>query len=269
MPNSSKDQFYHDLTLLVENNEFSDQIQFSSTKADEVELLRNCLELIRGPKNPKQTNYLIGFFGPLGVGKTTLATALASEMQATTIVKEPYSANPFWAKSQHDHHYMLRSQIYFLVHNVLADQIAVNQQHAVSDTSTLTDIIMWAKWYQEIGFLHQDEYTLYTRFVQLIQLQIPFHHLLVIMLPDQVSHLLIGIHKRQLTEPSRSGELFFTQADLEVQIERVNQSIPILKTTWHTPTLTLKVNPIELYQSTQIQAQYVAQIISVFRENLV
>lgn len=42
----------------------------------------------------------IGFLGPLGVGKSTIANILLKELNASLIIKEPFQENPFWQKSQ-------------------------------------------------------------------------------------------------------------------------------------------------------------------------
>lgn len=190
------------------------------------------------------------FLGPLGVGKSTLAKALIKDLHAKYIVKEPFRKNPFWGKSQENPSYMLRSQVYFLLSNIFSDmQAKLNPQIAISDTSTLTDILMWVDWYFQIGHFTKNDYQTYQQLVKLLKAVIPLPDLLIILLPDSTENLYNGIRQRQKKEPWRKGELVFNRKDLFVQTEKVRQISQKIATDWRVKTVTIKVNPILIHTS--------------------
>lgn len=227
---------------------------------DEQALFVKFFDLLKTNVSPHKQwpGQFIGFFGPLGVGKTTLAAALTNHLGAQCIIKEPYLANPFWKHSQTDPSYMLRSQIYFLLSNIAADIKALqNPGIAISDTSTLTDIVMWAQWYSDIGYLQPEEYTLYKRLVKILKPSIPRPKLLITLMPDSVEHLYEGIRKRQQIEPAREGELVFTQEDLSAQVDRVKKAAKHITDTWETNVVTLTINPLTIYTDVLTQQDVV------------
>jgi deoxyadenosine/deoxycytidine kinase len=204
----------------------------------------------------------IGFFGPLGVGKTTLASLLTEYLGAQFIVKEPYLANPFWQHSQTDSTFMFRSQIYFLLSNIVSDIEATAQDGiAISDTSTLTDIVMWAEWYYEIGHLQKDEYDLYKRIVGLLKEIIPVPTLLVTLLPNSVEGLMEGIEHRQEAEEDRKGELTFSQEDLSQQIQRVQKAHKKITKDWNCKMITLHINSLDVFTDQDLQSEYLQRVI--------
>ncbi|MDH7476264.1 MAG: deoxynucleoside kinase [Microgenomates group bacterium] len=209
----------------------------------------------------KNANKYIGFLGPLGVGKSTISQILIKDLKANFVVKEPHRKNPFWAKSQQNPDYMLRSQIYFLLSNIFSDiKAKASSGIAVSDTSTLTDILMWAKWYYEVGFLTSEEYSMYQEVVRLFKPIIPSPNLLVILLPDKIENLIEGIKRRQKDEPWRKGELNFGFKDLKIQIQRVDELCQKITDQWGVPVLKITVNPVAAYENPSLSYDYVYQI---------
>lgn len=230
-----------------------------SCGSDEKKLISQIITLL----DYKQTavnskNIFIGFLGPLGAGKTTLATAITEKLGAQFIIKEPYLTNPFWKYSQTDTTYMLRSQIYFLVSNIQSDLSAIQQTGiSISDTSTLTDIIMWAEWYHEIGHLNTQEFRIYNKLVTLLKPYIPRPTLLIALIPHDVQQLYQGIRQRHSAENSRIGELIFTTDDLQAQIERVKISCQKIQTHWDTKVLTIIINPQTIYTDSTEQKRII------------
>lgn len=257
------------VTFLETHNSSIDKTLFdediNTFPYEESLLCKRFLDLYHYKNHPSKTQkkgQFVGFFGPLGVGKTTLASLLTEYLGAQFIVKEPYLANPFWQYSQTDSSYMFRSQIYFLLSNIVSDIEATAQDGiAISDTSTLTDIAMWAEWYYEIGHLQKEEYDLYKRIVLLLKEIIPIPTLLVNLLPNSVEELMKGIKLRQDAEIDRKGELFFSEEDLSQQIQRVKKAHEKLASEWNCNILVLNINSLDVYSNYDLQSEYLQRII--------
>ena len=245
-----------------------------SLTVDEQTLLKKLEDFVSTTSDPTKkpsNSTFIGFFGPLGVGKTTLASTLTTKLGAQFIIKEPYLSNPFWKFSQTDPSYMLRSQLYFLLANIETDIEATAQKGiAISDTSTLTDIVMWAQWYHEIGHLTHEEYDLYKQCVELLKPHIPRPTTLVTLIPDNVENLFQGIRQRQAAETGRKGELVFSTEELQTQIDRVIASAKKIENEWNTHVCKLVVDPSRIFLDTNLQAEYIESILSCLpeKENL-
>jgi deoxyadenosine/deoxycytidine kinase len=204
----------------------------------------------------------IAFIGPLGVGKSTIAQALAKKLKADFIIKEPHRENPFWEKSQKNPKFMFRSQIYFLISNILSDIKARSKPGiSVSDTSTLTDILMWASWYHQIGHLSDAEYKKYKKLVALLKPIIPRPNFLVALIPDSIENLVQGIKQRCQNEPWRKGELVFTKKHLALEIKRVKKLTKEITKTWKISVLILTVNPIKIHKEAIYRNTIIGQII--------
>jgi len=221
-------------------------------------------EIFYGKLNKIPEGKMIGFLGPLGAGKSTIAKVLVEDLRANFIIKEPYIANPFWQKSQENPEFMLRSQVYFLISNIISDiKARMEPGISVSDTSTLTDILMWAHWYREIGLLTSDEYKNYKLLVELLKPIIPKPDLLVILTPNSVHQLKEGIKRRQKNETVRKGELIFTtknSRDLYIQTKEVKRLVSEIPKKWQVDVLAIEINPIAGYEDPSINYDYVYQI---------
>ncbi len=206
----------------------------------------------------------IGCIGPLGAAKSTIARALIEDLQADKIVKEEYDKNPYWRKSQTEpSQYMLRSQIWFVLSNIFSDmRVGRRPGIAVSDTSTLTDILMWVEWYRRTGHLTKKEHRIYQDLIRLLRPIIPKPTLLVALLPDDVTHLIEGIKRRQQSEPERKGELVFVKAPslLQMQIDIVKQVVKTVPSVWKVRVLPIKVNPIKVYEDLSVRDDCVKKI---------
>ncbi len=209
----------------------------------------------------KHSGKLVGFLGPLGSGKSTIAAALIEDLTAKFVVKEPYRENPFWEKSQTNPAFMLRSQIYFLLSNIYSDMLALTQAGiSVSDTSTLTDILMWVNWYAQTGHIKKSEHRLYLMMVELLKPIIPKPSLLVALLPTSLDQLYKGIRERQKNETWRAGELVFTKKDLNKQLQTVKKLTKIIPKKWGVSLLTIKIDPILAYKDPFLKYDYIYQI---------
>lgn len=253
----------------------SDQIisETHSLSIDEKLLISRILELfafkhrltqvsrIFSPFMAKNGGKYIGFVGPLGVGKSTVCDILVRDLKAGFVIKEPHRKNPFWAKSQENPNFMFRSQIYFLLSNIFSDLAAKTKPGiSVSDTSALTDILMWAKWYEEIGHLTKEEYQLYRELVNLFKVIIPRPDLLVVLIPDSIDNLVGGIVRRHKDQPWRKGELVFDKTNLEIQTKKVIDLTEELVSRWNVPVLKIDINPIMAYEDPSLNYDYIYQI---------
>lgn len=220
--------------------------------------------LLLGKINPLKSKFsskYIGFLGPLGVGKSTIAQVLVNKLKAEHVVKEPHRKNPFWQKSQGNSIYMLRSQVYFLISNIYSDMDAkLKAKISISDTSTLTDILMWANWYSEIGHFKKKEYQTYQKLVNLLKEIIPKPNLLIVLLPNSVENLYQGIRERQKNEPWRKNELVFSEKDLYLQTKKVTKISKKITKDWKVPVLTITVDPLLLHQSPHLQKECLEKI---------
>lgn len=208
----------------------------------------------------KNGGKFIGFMGPLGVGKSTVAEASINDLDADYVVREPYQENPFWSKSQQDTNFMLRSQVYFLFSNTFTDMRArLESGISVSDTSSLTDL-MWAQWYNQLGHFDTQEYQTYLKLVELLKPIMPKPDLLVTLVPDSVDGLVEGIKNRQKNEPWRQGELVFTREDLNRQTKLVAELSQEMADQWNVPVLTISVSPMRIYDNPLLNYEYIYQI---------
>jgi len=211
-----------------------------------------------------QKGKFIGFLGPLGVAKTTIAQTLISDLQAKSVTHEPYDQNPFWSQSQNNPEFMLRSQMYFLFSNIFSDiRTKLSPDISVSDTSTLTDILMWAQWYHQTGHFDHNEYLLYRQLVRLLKNIIPKPDLLVILKPESIKDLKEGVRRRATQETQRSGELIFANLannDLAVQVkivEKLSKSIP---KDWQIPVLNITVPSLRIFKDPHLKYEYIHSI---------
>lgn len=164
---------------------------------------------------------------------------------------------------------MLRSQMYFLLSNIISDRKAVKTQGiAISDTSCLTDILMWAWWYQKTGHLTKKEYQNYLKLVNLLKPIIPKPDLMILPVRDTIENLKQGIINRAINEPYRKGELMFVKKnnqDLVPQTKRVYQLKDILVKSWQIKVLFFQVNPLTIKKDKKTQKMIIERV----KENLI
>lgn len=219
--------------------------------------------LLAKESEKNKENISIGFIGPLGVGKTTVAKSLINDLgaRANHVTNEPYDKNPFWQLSQQSPEYMLRSQVYFLLSNILSDRNAkIKAGISVSDTSVFTDILMWVEWYHQIGRFSEEDYQTYHKLVTMLMPVIPKPDLLVALLPDSVDNLYRGISERQQPEQARTGELGFKKEDLKQQTYIVRALIKKITVEIGIPILDFTINPITTFKDRTLSYDYIYQI---------
>ena len=255
----------------------ADQLNYSSLSKSEKLLICCLLDLFSFKHSVGFTNSLlknelgknkqgkfVSFLGPLGSGKSTIANILLKDLRADFVTREPYINNPFWKNSQTDPSFMFRSQIYFLLSNIISDIGArLNYGRSVSDTSALTDSLMWVEWYRQTRHLNNSEYKLYQEVLELLKDIIPRPDLLVALIPINLDRLKQGIINRQKLEPIRAGELIFTSAenkDLAQQTKIVEKLIQTMFDRWQIPVLAVQVDPLEIYRKPAINYDYIYQI---------
>lgn len=269
-PFSNKDKKIHSYLHL--RNSFVEKLTYRYNGHDENILLHRFFSLFE-LKHALSTGYevlfsqlarrhegkSIGFLGSLASGKSTIAMRLIKDIGADLVTVEPYQENPFWEKSQTDSDYMLRSQIFFFLSNIISDiKTRLACGISVSDTSIFTDILMWANWYHAIGRLTDSEYRLYERLVDMFKEIIPKPDLLVALIPTSVQDVKLGIVSR-----GRISEQQFASpesTDIAVQVERVLDLIDIIPSQWGIPVLKIVVDPQQAYKDPKLTYDYIHRI---------
>jgi len=217
-------------------------------------------------KNPRQGR-TIGFLGPLSVGKTTAALEIAKDFGVELATTEPFENNPFWQaqqkKSDKYDEFMLRSQIFFLLSNLSSDirsdvRSRINSTTLISDTSILTDILMWVEWYHRTNKFSDEEYQAYMRLVNLFMPIVPKPDLLVVLNADSAANLKTGVDKRRENDDRRKGETF-TEEELKIQMEITDQLTEDLREQ-NVPILKMIVNPPDIQDNPYIGYEVIYQI---------
>ena len=140
--------------------------------------------------------------GPIGVGKTTLATKLASSLESE-IMLEKFSENPFLEKFYKDvgkfnkytktSKYALATQLYFLLQR--ADEFKGKEYQALKRNNIISDYFIDKDKLFAKAILSSDEYLLYNRVHDGLKLDIEKPGL-VIYLQTNAETLLSRIKER-------------------------------------------------------------------------
>lgn len=221
------------------------------------------LEELKKPHKGK----LIGCLGALSVGKSTIVQKLKEDLEVTNErsikeILEPYVLSPFRALSQEDLSFMLRSQTFFLLANIMADiRARLDDGISISHSSPLNDILVWARLYFETGRFSEEEYKIYQELVDLLKPIIPKPDLLVVLQPETVENLYQGKEKRRKHEmKTRATEESFTAQDLAKQVEIVDELIRDIPIEWDVPILPLVVNSLKIREDPYIGYDVIYQI---------
>ena len=198
---------------------------------------------------------LIGFLGPLGVSKSTIARFLRKDLAddfPINEIREPHLENLFWRPSQKKAKYMLASQTFFLLANIMSDILAKGKEGlSISDTSTLTDILMWVDWYHKTNRFSDEDYQTYLQLVCLLKDIIPKPDLLVTLLPDSINNLKQGVINRAQAEGERIQEEALIE-DLSIEVARVEHLVDqggFEAAGWgDVRILKIIVNPLKIYE---------------------
>jgi deoxyguanosine kinase len=138
--------------------------------------------------------------GPIGCGKTSLATKLAQRMGATTLLEDP-QANPFLAQFYRDmRRYALPTQLFFLFQRV--GQLGALKQPDLFAKPTVADFTLAKDPLFARMTLDDAEYQLYRRIYEYVKPQAPVPDL-VIYLQASVNTLVARVKKRG--NPIESG----------------------------------------------------------------
>ena len=133
--------------------------------------------------------------GPIGVGKTSLATRLSERLNAETILEEP-DANPFLPSFYRDmRRHALSTQLFFLFQRI--DQVAELKQRDLFDRLTVADFLLEKDSLFARLTLDDAEFQLYTQIYEHVKLQAPRPDL-VIYLEAPVDLLMERIQRRGL-----------------------------------------------------------------------
>lgn len=138
--------------------------------------------------------------GPIGCGKTSLATKLAARLNAATLLEDP-AANPFLAQFYRDmRRHALPTQLFFLFQRVA--KLESLRQPDLFAKPTVADFMLAKDPLFARLTLDDDEYQLYRRIYDHVKPQAPAPDL-VVYLQASVPTLLARVRKRR--DPVESG----------------------------------------------------------------
>jgi deoxyadenosine/deoxycytidine kinase len=110
-------------------------------------------------------------FGPVGVGKTTIAQALAAHVPGAALVPEPVTDNPFlplyaldqarWALACQTRYYLDYVRAYVSVADAQPPRVII-------DAGAPTNAHVYARYMREQGIVTPDEYELYEMLTRII-----------------------------------------------------------------------------------------------------
>jgi deoxyadenosine/deoxycytidine kinase len=174
---------------------------------------------------PAKYRYIV-VEGPIGVGKTSLATRLADHLSAHSILEEP-GANPFLPGFYRDmRRHALSTQLFFLFQRV--NQVTELKQHDLFGRLTVADFLLEKDPLFARLTLDDAEFQLYTQIYQHVKVQAPQPDL-VIYLQAPVDLLLERIQRRGMKmERAISEEYLRRLADSYTQFFYQYDAAPLL-----------------------------------------
>ncbi len=170
------------------------------------ELLRrlNSGNFALDPQEPQ----LISIAGNIGVGKTTLATAIAPLLNST-VLREPYDTNPFLAQVYAGKKELaLDSQLYFLLNR--AEQL--DAKALIQNKLWISDYIFDKELIYAVRLLDEQQLSLYQRIYDHF-VEEAARPVLVIYLTDSPQECLQRIHKRNRPYEQRIELDFLDELD--------------------------------------------------------
>jgi len=142
--------------------------------------------------NPEKMRYIV-VEGPIGAGKTSLANALAAQLEADTLLEAPQD-NPFLERFYQDmKRFALPTQLNFLFQRV--DQLRGLTQLDMFRRPTVADFLIDKDPLFARLNLSDDEFALYEKVYSHLKTQTPTPDL-VIYLQAPVATLIERVHKR-------------------------------------------------------------------------
>ncbi|OGM67622.1 hypothetical protein A2985_00460 [Candidatus Woesebacteria bacterium RIFCSPLOWO2_01_FULL_43_11] len=201
--------------------------------------------------------------GPIASAKSTLARFLADEIGAK-VEEERFdpSGNPFLDKAYKDPGYMLRTQVKFLLDNILVGlRGKFYEGRWVRDTSVLSDIHVFMEWRRRAGIVTEEEHKAYMDVVRLLKPLITKPDLLILLVPNSGERLMEGLWERIKDNPEeRKMEEGISQEDLDICIQATKDAAAIIREEFGIQVHVLEIDPVEVYKEPSLRYAAVYKI---------
>ncbi len=201
--------------------------------------------------------------GPIASAKSTLAGFFADEIGAK-VEKERFepSGNPFLEKSYKDPDYMLRTQVKFLLDNILVGlRGRFYMGRWVRDTSVPSDIHVFMEWRRRAGKVSGEEHKAYMDLVGLLKPLISRPDLLVLLVPTSGERLRQGLWERIKDNPEeRKMEEDVSQEDLDICIQATKDAVAVIREEYGIQVYVLEIDPVEVYREPSLRYAAVYKI---------
>ncbi len=204
------------------------------------------------PNNRSTVQKFIVVEGPIGVGKTTLATKLAQSLNAQPLLEDPWS-NPFLEKFyQNPEEAALPTQLSFLFQR--HKQMKQLQQSDMFNPHIVTDYLIDKDCLFAKETLSSDEFDLYQQVYQHLSIQRP-HPDLVIYLQAPTKILLKRVRNR-----GRKEEIGIQASYLQRIVEAYTQFFHYYQ---DSPLLIVNASGVDLVNNEQHYQQLIDKINSI------